>query len=147
MVELREITEDNYGECFKLKVTEAQNNFVASNIYSLAQARVFYETAYPFAVYADGGMVGFIMLGYLKPENQYTVWRLMIDERFQGKGYGRQALLLGIEYLKEKFGPPEIFLSYEPDNHVAEKLYESVGFKKTGGLWGDEIIMRLNLKS
>ena len=45
MVELKAITEENYNECLELEVSDNQKNFVASNIYSLAQAWVFYETA------------------------------------------------------------------------------------------------------
>ena len=145
MIELRNITEDNYRECLDLKVSESQKDFVAPNRHSLAQAWVFYDSAYPFAIYADDIMVGFIMLGYIKEEKQYTVWRLMIDEKFQKKGYGKAALYLGIEYLQKEFGINEVYLSYAPENAVGEALYESAGFKKTGEIEDGEIIMRLAL--
>jgi len=145
MVELREITVDNFDECIDLKVADDQHNFVASNMYSLAQAWAFYETAYPFAIYADDIMVGFIMMGFYKPKGIYNIWRFMIDGRFQGKGYGKAALLLAIEYLKEKYNTHEIFLSVEPTNTIAEKLYSSVGFIRTGEVIDDEIVMRLNI--
>jgi len=144
MVEFKEITTDNYNECLKLEVSDNQKNFVASNMYSLAQAWVFHENAYPFAIYADNKMVGFIMMGY-KPEGIYNIWRLMIDKRFQGKGYGKAAVLLAVEYLKEKYNVNEIFLSFEPDNTVAEKLYSSMGFQRTGEIAGDEIMMCLKI--
>jgi diamine N-acetyltransferase len=142
MVEFKKITERNYEECLKLKVFENQNNFVASNVYSLAQAWVFNDYAYPFAIYADDVMVGFIMMGYDKDKGIYDIWRLMIDMRYQGRGYGRAALLMGIRYLEENRNAREIFLSYEPENTVAEKLYESAGFRKTGDIEGGEIVMR-----
>ena len=145
MVELREITESNYNECLNLKVPDNQKDFVASNVYSLAQAWVFYETAYPFAIYADNVMVGFIMMGFYKPKGIYNIWRLMIDERFQGKGYGKEALLLAIKYLKEKYNVHEIFLSFEPKNFIAEKLYENVGFQRTDEVAGKEIVMCLKI--
>jgi diamine N-acetyltransferase len=145
MVELREITSNNYDDCLNLDVSDNQRNFVASNTYSLAQAWVFYDTAYPFAIYADDIMVGFVMMGYYKPKGEYTVWRFMIDKRFQGKGYGKAALALAIRYLKDKFNPKEIFLSFEPDNIIAEKLYYNAGFRRTGEVEGDEIVMRLKL--
>ena len=63
MIELRKIDKTNYDDCIKLQVSGEQRKFVASNVYSLAQAWVYYETAYPFAIYADDVMVGFIMLG------------------------------------------------------------------------------------
>lgn len=64
MVELREITKENYEECLHLKAAESQKVFVSSTVHSLAQAWVYYDTAFPFAIYADKTMVGFIMLGY-----------------------------------------------------------------------------------
>ena len=145
MVEFRKITEDNYDDCLKLSVSDNQKNFVASNTYSLVQAWVFYDTAYPFAIYADDIMVGFIMMGFYIPKGVYTVWRLMIDKRFQGKGYGRAALLLAIKYLEEKYNVSEIYLSFCPENSVAEELYSSVGFQRTGEIEDTEIVMCLKV--
>ena len=142
MVEFKEITTDNYNECLKLEVSDNQKNFVASNMYSLAQAWVFHENAYPFAIYADNKMVGFIMMGY-KPEGIYNIWRLMIDKRFQGKGYGKAALVLAVQYLKEKHDASEVYISFISGNNLAEKLYESVGFKRTGEVENNQIGMCL----
>ena len=44
----------------------------------------------------------------------------------------RQALKLGLEFIKEKFGPDEIYTGVAPGNRVAKGLYESVGFADTG---------------
>ena len=145
MVELRAITHDNFDDCIKLKVSEKQRDFVATNVYSLAQAWTFYETAFPFAIYEDHSLVGFIMLGYYERQSHYNIWRFMIDERYQGKGYGKVALLLGIRYLVETHGAREIFLSVVPENTVAEGLYSSVGFERTGEMSGNEVVMRLKV--
>ena len=147
MVELRKITKDNYIECLDLKVSEEQKNFVASNVYSLAQAWIFYDTAYPFAIYADNKMVGFVMMGYYTEKELYSIWRFMIDERYQKKGYGMTALKLSIEYLIDEFHVKDIYLSLEPTNTVAEKLYRSVGFIRTGEIEEDgEVVMNLTVK-
>lgn len=43
-------------------------------------------------------------------------------------------------------GKAEIcWLSYEPDNLLAKKLYSSLGFEETGDYDGDEIIAALRL--
>ena len=147
MVELRKINKDNYAECLDLKVSDEQKTFVAPNVYSLAQAWVFYDTAYPFAIYADNTMVGFVMMGYFAEKDLYDIWRFMIDERYQKKGYGKAALLLSIEYLSKEFNVNDIFLSFEPNNVIAEKLYSSVGFKRTGEIEDGEVVMRLTIGS
>ncbi len=143
MVTLREITKDNYEECLNLKVADTQKDFVSSTVHSLAQAWIYYHTAFPFAVYAENTMVGFLMLGYYEAEGYYTLWKFLIDEKYQNRGYGREALKLGIEYLIDRFQVKEIYTAYHAANHVAKKLYASVGFRETGETAGNEIGMRL----
>ena len=132
MIYLKDITKDNIDEVLALKVDESQKTFVSANGDSLAQAYVYSETAFPFAVYEDSTIVGFIMMGYYEVKSYYTLWKFMIDTRYQNKGYGRKALELGIQYLKDRFDVSEIYTGVVPGNVVAKKLYESVGFKSTG---------------
>lgn len=145
MVELRAITKDNIDECLNLRVADSQKNFVSSNSHSLAQAWAYYNTAFPFAIYADDIMVGFIMLGYYEAKNYYTLWKFMIDTKYQNKGYGRIALNLGIDYLVNRFNIKEVYTAYEINNSVAKKLYTSVGFRETGEVVGNEVGMKLKV--
>lgn len=131
MVELKEITKDNLDEILHLKVSEQQKGFVSSVAYSLAQAWV-YKTAFPFAIYADKKPVGFIMLGYYEERKQYTLWKLLVDEHYQNKGYGRKALQLAMNYLIETFGVSKIYTGVALGNKAAKHLYTSVGFTTTG---------------
>lgn len=132
MVELREITQDNLEEVLNLRIYEHQESFVSSTAYSLAQAYTYRETAFPFAIYADDTIVGFIMLGYYESRNQYTLWKFLIDKKYQNKGYGREALMQGIQYLKDRFGAEEVYTGVKPENKSAKHLYHSVGFQETG---------------
>jgi len=141
---LREITPENFKECIELKVSDNQKTFVATNLYSIAQSKI-YPTHLPFAVYDGDEMVGFVLYGFDEEEERFYLGRLMIDEKFQGKGYGRAATLEVIERLKQVENCKEIYLSFVPENKNAEKLYESIGFKDTGELNGGEIIMRYEI--
>lgn len=132
MVELREITKDNLEAVLDLRVHEHQESFVSSTAYSLAQAYTYRETAFPFAIYADDTIVGFIMLGYYESRNQYTLWKFLIDKKYQNKGYGREALMQGIQYLKDRFGAEEVYTGVKPENESAKHLYRLVGFAATG---------------
>lgn len=143
MLELKEITKDNFDEVIKLKVATNQENFVSSVVHSLAQAWVYKNTAYPYAIYSNGLLVGFIMLGYYEVKNQYTLWKFMIDEEYQNKGYGKKALLLAIKYLVTNFKVKEVFTGVAPQNIIAKKLYCSVGFEETGEF--DEFQLEMNL--
>lgn len=140
-VSLREITPENFKECISLKVADVQKNFVAPNVTSIAQSKI-YPTHLPFAIYDGDQMVGFVMYGLDTDDNQFYLGRLMIDEKFQGKGYGKAATLAVIEELKKNDDCKEIYLSFVPENTNAERLYKSVGFERTGKLNGDEIVMR-----
>ena len=132
MITLKEITTDNIDDVLALKVRDDQKGFVVSNAESLAKAYVYSKTAYPFAVYDDETLVGFIMMGYYALKEYYTLWEFMIDEKYQNKGFGREALKLGINFVKEKFNPDSIYTGVAPGNSVAKGLYESVGFAATG---------------
>ena len=132
MIKLDEITADNLEVVLKLKVSKEQENFVSTTAYSLAQAYVYRENAYPFAIYADDTLVGFIMFGIYELRNQYTLWKFLIDEKYQNKGYGKMALALGIEYMKKQYDIKEMYTGVAIDNDVAERLYHSVGFQLTG---------------
>jgi len=132
MVSIRSVTRENLEEVLSLKVKEDQEKYVIPNAESLSRAYVYSETAYPFAVYNDDTIVGFIMMGYYEVKGYYTLWEFMIDRKYQNKGYGRQALKLGLDFVRDTFGPVDIYTGVTPGNTVAKKLYESVGFESTG---------------
>ncbi len=132
MVSLKPVTRENLEEVLALRVGEEQEKYVISNAESLSRAYVYSETAYPFAIYDDNIIVGFIMMGYYEVKGYYTLWEFMIDHKYQNKGYGRKALELGLEFVRDKFGSVDIYTGVTPGNTVAKKLYESVGFVSTG---------------
>lgn len=125
----------NFKKCIDLEVDESQAAFVASNVYSLAQARANLRL-HPYAIY-DGGIfkreltpddepVGFVM---------YQVWdevgfimRLMIDRRHQRQGYGRAAMLEVIRRLRLHPDVRYVSTSVHKDNSEAEQFYRSLGF-------------------
>ena len=132
MIELKEITKDNLDDVLNLNVAEHQTSYVSSTAHSLAQAWAYKDSAFPFAIYADDTLVGFIMLGYYESRNQYTLWKFLVDKQYQNKGYGREALKLGITYLKDSFEVQEIYTGVSLGNETAKHLYKSVGFVETG---------------
>ncbi|MBQ5311777.1 MAG: GNAT family N-acetyltransferase [Oscillospiraceae bacterium] len=129
---LRPVTKDNIDELLALEINDDQKGFVSTVAESLAQAYVYYDTAYPFAVYDGDEAVGFIMMAYYNAKQYYTLWKLLIDRRHQNRGAGRAALEQGIAFLKERFGAREIYTGVVPENAVAKRLYSSVGFVPTG---------------
>jgi len=134
MVELRAIAEDNFLDAFRLELAPGQERFVSHPIRSLAQAYVYREQCQPFGIYADGKMVGYVMVIYDYDVPEYDIWHMMIDRSAQGRGYGSAALDRVLDYIRTKpFGDSgRVALTCNKDNPVARKLYESKGFRATG---------------
>ena len=89
-VTLKDIDRENFRAAVRLEVHEDQKNFVAPNVFSIAQSKV--EPAFKVqAVYDGEEMVGFVMYGWDEEEGCYELARLMVDKNRQGKGYGRAA--------------------------------------------------------
>ena len=146
-IHLEKVTWDNYYAIENLHVNKAQRKFVARNKDSLVHAYLATATegksVYPFGIYKGRKPIGFVMIGYdigeddgTEPSaewflrNSYLIWRFMIDRRYQGNGYGREAFRQALEFIRT-FPAGEAtycWLSYEPDNEVAKKLYASFGF-------------------
>lgn len=139
MLEIRPVTIHNWQSLIKLKVREDQTGFVASNLYSIAQAQFGDEyeghwDLHPFGIYDGDHPVGFLMYGinFEHRTQQAFIQRLMVDEKFQGKGYGRSAMQKLIETFRADPRIKEVGISYEPENAAARKLYASLGFVETG---------------
>ena len=132
MTELRKITHDNFDAVIALHVTDHQTAFVSTVSHALAQAWLYRDTAFPFAIYADDTPIGFVMLGYYQARDQYTLWKFLIDEHFQNRGYGRQALGLAMDYLHRTHHAREVYTGVSIGNTVAKHLYLSFGFEATG---------------
>lgn len=160
MLRLEKANGKNVWDILKLKVSGNQRSFVASNDTSIIEAYTAITGngyAFPFGIYEDDVAVGFLMIGFDvddywedAPEiakGNYNLWRLMIDKEFQGKGYGKEAVRLALEYIKTlPCGKAKYcWLSYEPDNEVAKRLYSSFGFTETGEMDGEEAIAVLKI--
>ena len=164
MIHLEKIDAINVWDVLELKLRKEQKHFVASNDISIVQAYTAQGTgcsAFPFAIYNDKRVVGFLMIGFNEAalyeldgdeapsalKNNYSLWRLMIDKRYQGRGYGREAIRLALDFVRTwPCGKAELCeISYEPENEVAKTLYHSMGFIENGEMDGDEAVAVLRL--
>jgi diamine N-acetyltransferase len=145
VVTLREITRETVRTITDLKVAPEQTGFVATNAESIAQAYFDRDVAWFRAVYADEVPVGFIMLEDDAVNQEYYLWRFMIDARYQGRGYGRRALELLVEYVKTRPGAKALMTSCVPGDGSPCPFYEQLGFVPTGEVDEGEIVLRLAL--
>ncbi|MCL2546869.1 MAG: GNAT family N-acetyltransferase [Oscillospiraceae bacterium] len=129
MISLRKILNDDMlDECLTLQVKEEQRKHCANNMRSLAEAWLHDSIFRPFCIYKDEVMVGFVMLEYDEAEKECGIWRIMIDEKYQGMGYGKGAMNIVLEYIRSNPIFEIIYLHVKPDNGIAIKLYEELGF-------------------
>ena len=144
MIELRDITWDNFWDIINLKTYDSQTNFLPSNAIFMAEAYINLKFHYPdvcFAIYNDDVPIGFTKIVFVQKnekqfnfaENTYYIDALMIGENYQGKGYGKAALTQILHFIeKEPWGSVEsIKLSCYDENEAAIALYRKFGFKKT----------------
>ncbi len=146
MLHLVEIDRYNYLSVMDLSVAPEQKDFVAPNQYSLAQAYAQPECV-PFALYAENRPVGFAMYSLDEDDHQFWIYRLMIDQRYQGVGYGREAMGLLIDRIRSLSDEDHnrIYISFEPENEIAKSLYESLGFVPDGRVLYGEVVYYLAL--
>jgi diamine N-acetyltransferase len=156
-VTLEEITDQNREAVLALRVAPGQERFVSSVRDSLAEAAE-YPHARPWyrAVCASGepaGPVGFVMVSWnVKPQppeiiGPWFLWKLLIDERYQGRGYGA-AIVRQIADLVRAEGATELLTSYVPEGGGPAGFYQRLGFVATGEFDDDgEVIVRLGLPS
>lgn len=154
-IRLEKVSWDNYGKILRLRVTKQQQNFVARNDWSLIHAFLSSSEGIPvyaFGIFKGKTAIGFIQICYdddwtgyehekwlqseeykeYEGKNYYAIWRFMIDKKYQGHGYGKQAFQLALDFINTlPAGKAEYMtLSYEPENVVAKTLYHSFGFEE-----------------
>jgi len=143
-ISFRPVTRANFTTVIELAVMPEQADFVASNLYSLAEAAIEPNWT-PLAIYAGEDLVGFAQFGRDDETGRWWLMRYMIDAQHQGRGYGTAALPMLIDLMIERHGCGEIFLGYSAGNDVAERLYARMGFVPTAEVEGGEIVARLGL--
>jgi len=125
------IDKSNYWDCIALVIDESQEGFVADNKQSLVEA-AYEDGLYTLGIYHEETMVmvGFVLYDYDDTFPGWSMSRFMIGKQFQGKGYGKQAVLAFLDYFKGKHNADKLYISVSLDNTVARKMYSSIGFKE-----------------
>lgn len=142
MIRLEEIDGGNWR--IPLKVSKDQERYVANSTTILARAYAYRNArSQALLIYNDETPVGMVMYHDEDSMGAYIFSEIFINERFQGKGYGRAATKLVLDRMKEDGKYSKVVLCYIEGNDAAKKLYEGFGFVETDRD-EDEIIMELN---
>ncbi|HEU5347210.1 MAG TPA: GNAT family N-acetyltransferase [Ktedonobacterales bacterium] len=148
---VRAVTQENWHETLRLTVRPDQQRFVAeyAPIAAIALAKAYIRPSgaiwTPYAIYADSTMVGFFALAReSRTTDDLWLFHFFIDERHQGRGYGRAALRRCIERAKHDHPQHRLLqLVVHPENVPAQRLYIAAGFRPTGTeRWGEPVYQR-----
>ncbi|MYL50075.1 GNAT family N-acetyltransferase [Halobacillus litoralis] len=142
---LKPVTKENWEECVSLKVDESQKGFVAENWYSIIEAS-FEKEFFPTCIYDGDTMIGFLMYDRDPETKRLEVSRFMIDQNHQGRGYGKASMKALLALIKETYGPVDFYTSAEPENKAAIRLYETLGFERTGEIMWDEVVLKVGME-
>lgn len=136
MIIIKQIDNNNRDELLQLKIAPSQDGFVETvqECLSEAQQKLCWR---PVAIYDDETLIGFAMYGFFwqyLPLGRVWLDRILIDQRYQGKGLGTLAIKTLIEQIRHEYWHKKIYLSVVDKNKVAIKLYQKLGFQFTGEL-------------
>lgn len=138
---LRTINETNWEEAIDLSVNDDQKRYIASNLYSIAEVQ-FLKNFQAKGIYKDNEMIGFTMFGIDPDDNNFWIYRLMLDKQFQGQGLSLPAIQLVINEIKQMntTNIPFIMIGYNPENTAAKMAYQKAGFIETVvAPWGEQL--------
>jgi diamine N-acetyltransferase len=149
-VSLRELTAANLEAVRALRIAPEQEAFVTTVEESMIEAAEDIDgLAQMWAVFADEQPVGFVMVsdevtapGYI---SQY-LWKLLIDERHQRRGYGTATLDLVADFFRARPHVKVMWTSAGRGEGSPIPFYERYGFVRTGEtVFGDEALLRLDI--
>lgn len=143
-VTLSPVSRDNWRAVAAIEVAATQREFVGDPCYYLALC--YYGGDWkPLAIYLGDRVIGFLMWAEDAADRSCWFGGVMVDTKYQRRGYGRQAVQAAMAMLAAEYGYQDFALSYNPANHVAKHLYGTLGFKETDEWEDDEVVARLAL--
>jgi len=157
-VELRDIvTEDDFEAVMGLRRGPGQERYLGMMISHFEDAIADAKACPRYWSVHDGDrLVGFVMISDNIPAETlaaddeivgpYFLWRLLVDHRHQGLGYGRATIDAVLDYLRSRPGADRLWVSATPGDGSPQPFYLHCGFVKSGEVkWGDEELMFLDL--
>ena len=144
-IELRTIDKNNWYECTQLSVIEEQKNFFPVPVVFWMAESKYNGDFKELAVYHQDEIVGFCVYGIDPDDGSPWIIALMIDKKYQGKGFGRETVKELVNLIWKNCDCNRIIIGHRPSNEIAGKLYESLGFERTGQIIDGEIIRCLLL--
>jgi diamine N-acetyltransferase len=137
-VVLKPAERSNWRAMVGLQLKSEQQGFVSPPAWSFARCYVrFFGDEFehlPHLIYANGQAIGYSTTA-CNPASEQDYWidDIMIDTRYQGRGYGRAAVIETLRMIVSRYQKCRaVQLTCFRANTIAAKLYCSLGFVATG---------------
>ena len=131
-IHLEKLNDENREACLSLRIQAVDNGTLPGVESSLKQAEA-YSDAKSFAVSDDSDqIVGFAQYGLDQESGHWKIYRLYIDQNYQGKGFGQATLDALVSIITETHGARTILIAYQSGNLAAHELYRKTGFEVCG---------------
>jgi diamine N-acetyltransferase len=131
MIELKPLTVDNFWNTLALKINREQEQYIPDNAFLIALSKVLPQCI-PLVIYNDNEIVGYLMYGLDEKKDSYWIHIMMIDEKYQGKGYAKESFQKLLSEIKKDKNVHKMILAVNKENTNAVKIYENLGFKFNG---------------
>ena len=137
MLRLVDIDETNFFDARALSLGEDQRRFLDSPLGILARGYAYRnERARVLAISDDETVVGLLLVKDMDEAPAcYDLQQFMIDQRYQGRGYGKAALGLLLDDLRKERKYDAVEVCVNKANAAALALFTGAGFEDTG--YGD----------
>lgn len=134
MIKLAEITEDNWLKAAALSVSEEQRGFVAPSVGIIARGYVYRGCgAKVIVIENEGEPIGLALIREFEDEPLgWDLQQFMIDARFQGRGFGSEALSRILDLLTREAKYDHVEVCVKKADTAAIRLYEKHGFADSG---------------
>lgn len=136
------LSKKNFWDATNIGIEKEQNNFVLDAKLSVAMG-LMYPSKRVFVQTEGTTTIGLLVLNVDQKKDDYNIDIIIIDKRFQGKGYGKLMVKWAVDYLKEH-GAKKLTIGVSRENIGAKKIYMNAGFEPnsvSGG--GMELVMKL----
>lgn len=129
IISFKKITKKNYKKAIELSGGLNSEDHCAPNYVTILDSIYDNKPDGLRAIYLDDKLIGIFY--YYIFNNAYWVNRLMIDKKYQNKGYGKMSFIKLMKYLEKKRNKDNVNrIEFSVSNPILLKLDNKMGFVK-----------------
>lgn len=141
-VVLAPVTVDNWRDAADLAPQDDQRRFVASSAARYLLLGVYGDDWHCLVAYEGPTPVAHVMWAR-DEDGSLWVGGLLVDAAHQGRGVGRRVMEAVMILLRGHDPAAPVRLSHHPQNRASSRLFEHLGFRPTGAMEEDEIVLEV----